>query len=143
MAVTVTQTFAPSGRVATILKPQTDRWLGRKMEDFANRARAGAPVSREPNSGRLKRSIRVVARDARGRFASVGGEATISSYALVVNVPHAVFVVRGTRPHVIRSRGPWPLRNRVTGQVFGPRVSHPGSKPNNFLDVALRQMGGF
>jgi hypothetical protein len=47
--------------------------------------------------------------------------------------PYAKYVIEGTRPHEIRSHGPWPLRNRATGQVFGPRVHHPGTAANNFV----------
>ena len=84
----------------------------------------------------------MVARDVRGRFASLNS-ATVAAAAITVNVPYAGFVSRGTRPHIIRSTGPWPLRNRDTGQVFGPVVNHPGAKPNNYLEVALRSAGGF
>lgn len=47
--------------------------------------------------------------------------------------PYGGFVAEGTPAHVIRSSGPWPLRNRATGQVFGPIVHHPGTAPNDFI----------
>jgi hypothetical protein len=62
------------------------------------------------------------------------------------NSPYVDIVVRsrlglmtefGTRPHIIRSHGPYPLRNRRTGQVFGPVVHHPGTQPRPFLRPAL------
>lgn len=53
------------------------------------------------------------------------------------DVDYAIFVEYGTKPHVIRSKGPWPLRNRRTGQVFGPVVHHPGTRAQPFLRSAL------
>jgi hypothetical protein len=47
--------------------------------------------------------------------------------------PYGGFVVEGTPAHSIDSTGPWPLRNRATGQVFGPHVNHPGTAPNDFI----------
>ena len=55
---------------------------------------------------------------------------------------YAKFVIEGTGPHVIRSTGPWPLRNRATGQVFGPVVNHPGTAPNNFVERAVATVRG-
>ncbi len=56
--------------------------------------------------------------------------------------PYARYVVMGTPPHGIDSTGPWPLRNRATGQVFGPHVNHPGTRPNNFIQRAAYDMSG-
>lgn len=55
---------------------------------------------------------------------------------------YARYVIHGTEPHLIHSHGPWPLRNRVTGQVFGPLVHHPGTRPNNFVLRALDRVRG-
>jgi len=52
---------------------------------------------------------------------------------------YAAYVELGTAPHVIRSHGPYPLRNPRTGQVFGPVVHHPGTKAQPFLRPALFQ----
>lgn len=56
--------------------------------------------------------------------------------------PYADYVVRGTPPHGIDSHGPWPLRNRVTGQIFGRHVNHPGTAPNDFVSRALNRLRG-
>lgn len=60
----------------------------------------------------------------------------------VVNVRHpaALYVTRGTRPHIIRPRRPGGvLRFTVNGQVVYARyVNHPGTRPNDFLKDALR-----
>lgn len=52
-------------------------------------------------------------------------------------VRHARVHEFGSSPHVIRSKGPWPLRNRRTGQVFGRVVNHPGTAPNPAFRTAL------
>lgn len=52
------------------------------------------------------------------------------------------YVNEGTRPHVIRSHGPWPLRNRATGQVFGRTVHHPGTHPVYFVQRAAADVNG-
>jgi hypothetical protein len=45
----------------------------------------------------------------------------------------------GSRPHIIRSHGNYPLRNRETGDVFGRIVHHPGTPAQPFLRPALYQ----
>lgn len=45
----------------------------------------------------------------------------------------------GSRPHTIRSTGPWPLRNRETGETFGASVEHPGTPEQAFMRPALYQ----
>ena len=43
------------------------------------------------------------------------------------------YVEYGTRPHIIRSHGDYPLRNRETGEVFGRVVRHPGTQAQPFI----------
>jgi hypothetical protein len=57
-----------------------------------------------------------------------------------VGHPAGIFVVNGTRPHMIfpRRQG-GVLRFTVGGRVVYARyVNHPGNKPNDFLRQALR-----
>ncbi len=59
----------------------------------------------------------------------------------VVNVRHpaALYVVHGTRPHIIRPVRAQALRFTIGGRVvFAKVVMHPGTKPNDFLRQALR-----
>jgi hypothetical protein len=51
---------------------------------------------------------------------------------------YAIYVHEGTRPHVIRSKGPWQLRSK-DGRTFGRSVNHPGTKPNRFLPKMLEK----
>lgn len=60
----------------------------------------------------------------------------------VINVRHpaALYVIGGTRPHIIRPRREGGvLRFTVAGKVVYARyVMHPGTRPNDFLREALR-----
>lgn len=59
---------------------------------------------------------------------------TVVDYAAVVEV--------GGRAHIIRSHGPWPLRNRETGQVFGQVVRHPGTPAQPYLRPGVMAIAG-
>ncbi len=51
--------------------------------------------------------------------------------------PYSIYVHTGTVPHVITSaRG---LANKRTGQFFGKRVNHPGTRPNPFFKRAIER----
>lgn len=53
--------------------------------------------------------------------------------------PASLYVLGGTRPHVIRPVRARALRFTVGGQtVHAKIVMHPGTKPNRFLQEALR-----
>ena len=85
---------------------------------------AGSGTNR---SGHLRSSIGWdLGRDSAGLFFDVG-----------TDIDYGLYVEVGTRPHIIRSTGPWPLRNRRTGQVFGPVVHHPGTTAQPYLRPAL------
>jgi hypothetical protein len=81
--------------------------------------------------GSMGRTIRTqIQRGPGGEFRGV----------VTVNHPAAIFIVNGTRPHMIFPRRPGGvLRFTVGGQVVYARfVNHPGTKPDNFLRDALR-----
>jgi hypothetical protein len=53
--------------------------------------------------------------------------------------PATLYVIGGTRPHVIRPVRARALKFTVGSQtVFAKIVMHPGTKPNNFLREGLR-----
>lgn len=53
--------------------------------------------------------------------------------------PAVIFVLKGTRPHLIRPRRAKALRFDVGGTtVFAKLVHHPGTRPNDFMARALR-----
>lgn len=137
MATTAQLKVAPSGAINQMIRPTAEAKLGEKVRNITQIARNIAPVK----TGALRNSIVMRARGAGGQFASSRSGQNVASYEIGVTAPHASYVVRGTRPHTIRAHGPWPLRNRETGQIFGPVVNHPGTKANNFMLNALRQGG--
>jgi hypothetical protein len=57
--------------------------------------------------------------------------------------PYGRFVNDGTPPHPINSTGPWPLRNRATGQIFGRHVNHPGTTATRFVENSVMVLRGF
>lgn len=98
---------------------------GRVVRDIA---RNKVPVQ----SGRLRRSIRVVmARSNRG-FMTVR---VIAGRAKKKDDPYwAIFVERGTKPHVIRPKN---AKSLSIGSFWRDEVHHPGAKANAFLGPAL------
>lgn len=59
---------------------------------------------------------------------------------VISNHPATIYVVSGTRPHVIRPVRAQALRFQVGGRtVFAKIVYHPGTRANNFLLQALRE----
>ncbi|MFF2612378.1 hypothetical protein [Kitasatospora sp. NPDC058046] len=59
---------------------------------------------------------------------------------IVCDHPATRYVIEGTRPHIIRPRRAKALRFEVGGRtVFAKVVHHPGTKPNPFLQRALRE----
>jgi hypothetical protein len=55
--------------------------------------------------------------------------------------PATRFVLFGTRPHLIRPRRARALRFEVEGQqVFAQLVRHPGTRADNFMEQALRDV---
>ena len=84
-------------------------------------------------SGYLRSQIGwTTGRDEHGMYWDISSPATSTDGA-----PYGLFMEVGTRPHWIASKGPWPLRNRQTGQVFGAVVWHPGTAPQPHLRPAL------
>lgn len=84
-----------------------------------------------------------IARDARRRCPIDTGELEGTIHAVgtrvYVGTDYWQSVEYGSRPHIIRSHGNYPLRNRETGEVFGRVVRHPGTPAQPFMRPALYQ----
>lgn len=61
----------------------------------------------------------------------------IASGVVEVGSEYGVYVHEGTRPHVIEVKNKKILANKRTGQLFGRRVNHPGTKANPFMQRAV------
>lgn len=86
-------------------------------------------------SGQLRSAIGwEIGEDAKSPFVDVGVDQSSPAN------DYALMVVLGTRPHKIRSTGPWPLRDQ-RGHVFGREVDHPGTPAQDFLRPSLAVMG--
>jgi hypothetical protein len=75
--------------------------------------------------------------DTAGRYRDVGTDATSQD-----GYPYPLALEHGTKPHVIVSKGPWPLRDPRTGRVFGRRVMHPGTRPIPWARPSLFDLRG-
>lgn len=116
------------GQLARVIKGESRRALRNRAPQVLNRARVLAPV----RTGRLRSSGKV----------QYSGLFTFRPKATIIfDVDYAAFVNDGTRPHVIRPKRAKVLRFTVGGQVvYAKVVNHPGTKPNPFLDRALREV---
>jgi HK97 gp10 family phage protein len=92
-----------------------------KVEADAKRA---APVNKRGGGGNLRQSIR-----ARMQSRLTG--------VVEVGAHYGIYVDQGTRPHVIVARGRG-LANKRTGQFFGKRVNHPGTRATHFFSDAVK-----
>jgi hypothetical protein len=101
-------------------------------------AQARAPVSPDGSYGRPAGYMRSKIHYELNRTETGDVAVEIISPATTPDgYPYGYGVEVGTVPHEIRSHGPYPLRNRRTGQVFGRVVHHPGTDPHPYLRPAL------
>lgn len=103
------------------------RSVGRVLDDVESDAEHGCPV----DTGDLRSTIR---KDHDG-----GMSGRVWTGDLGAGIDYWATVEYGSRPHIIRSKGPWPLRNRETGQVFGRVVHHPGTPEQPYMRPALNR----
>ena len=86
------------------------------------------------DQGRLKRSIRVDTRMYKGLAGLITG------YWDEGLAPHGIFVLAGTKPHIIKPKDKkalaWDGMHTEYPVAF---VRHPGTKPNDFLGRGLEK----
>jgi hypothetical protein len=112
------------------------RHMARVGEIATQGAKRRAPVSPDGSNGRPSGYMR----SAIGWDIGTDGESiyvdVISPATTPDGYPYGLGVEVGTAPHVIRSKGPYPLRDKH-GRVFGPVVNHPGTDAQPYLRPAI------
>lgn len=94
---------------------------------------------------RADRVARIAAREAPGTMGAyvtsrvVDGPGGLQG-VITCDHPAVLYVLDGTRPHLIRPRRAQALRFTIGNRViFARLVRHPGTRANNFLGRALAQ----
>jgi hypothetical protein len=111
--------------------------------EFRQNPAAPVQLDAEVQKFLLKRA-RIVQREARrmapGRMGRKVNAVVVGKHVRVESShPATLYVIKGTRPHVIRPRYRKVLKFTTRGTtVFAKVVHHPGTKPNDFLTKALR-----
>lgn len=117
------------------------RYMARVGEVGTQGAKRRAPVSPDGSNGRPSGYMRsqigwVIGTDAEGLYVDIISPATTPT-----GFPYGLGVEVGTAAHIIRSHGPYPLRNK-RGQVFGRQVNHPGTAAQPYLRPAMDDIRG-
>lgn len=103
--------------------PQLRNAISRSIELVQRTAFRKAPVNKQSGGGNLRQSIKTYIQPLKGE---VRAEA---KYAAAVEF--------GSRPHTIVAKNSKVLANKRTGQFFGKRVNHPGTRAQPFLFPAV------
>lgn len=117
------------------------RRLMRDAERVTQEAKRLAPVSPDGSHGRASGYMRseigwVIGTDDEGLYADIQSPAVSPT-----GYPYPLGVEVGTVAHVIRSHGPYPLRDKY-GNVYGQEVNHPGTPPQPYLRPSLEILRG-
>lgn len=136
-----TRTVFNPGYPAAVLAIAAPK-VRRAAEMIADDQRQHIPVSNDGSYGRPAGYARdridiTFGRDGGGPYLDVGTDAATPD-----GFPYPAVLDAGSRPHLIESHGPYPLRNRRTGQVFGPVVHHPGTKPTYWCRRSILAIAG-
>lgn len=119
----------PSGMVMRdLIKRATRVQIAAQRQIPLGHVHAG-PTQYQKGIGNLRNSLRK-------RIVAAGASPTV---LVGSDVPYAIFVHEGTRPHVIRPRRARVLVFYVGNQkVVARSVNHPGTKPNRYLTDNLK-----
>lgn len=117
------------------------RYLGRVGEVGTQGAKRRAPVSPDGSNGRPSGYMRskigwTVDKDDQGLYVDIQSPAETPE-----GFPYGLGVEVGTAAHTIRSKGPYPLRDKH-GKVFGKEVQHPGTDPQPYLRPSMDDIRG-
>jgi hypothetical protein len=126
-----------------------DRAMSRLADGAVHSMKFRCPVYHGPRRGPRPGHPRQVARDS-GTLRSSIRKFRLADGSYLIGPTDEVapgvllgpMIETGTRPHEITSHGPWPLYNAATGQTFGRRVWHPGTRAQPFIAPAARDLDG-
>lgn len=110
----------------SVMRDSLTEATDKSIRQIQRNAMREAPVNKQSGGGNLRQSIK----------ARMTG---VLSGEVEVGAKYAVFVHEGTRPHQIVVKNKRVLANRRTGQIFGRKVMHRGTKANPFLDRAVQE----
>jgi hypothetical protein len=131
-----------AGEVARVLRGPN----GMVMRDLIKRAtRVQLAAQRQVNIGhvhagptRYSKGVGNLRYSIRKRIVP-GGNGGNPSVLVGSDMPYAIFVHQGTRPHIIKPRTKKVLVFYIGNQkVVARKVNHPGTKPNRFLTDNLK-----
>lgn len=101
------------------------RGSGLMVREITTRA---AAIASTTAPGSMKQKVRPI----------ISGSKNNPFGIIMVDHPAATFVINGTKPHDIFPKNKKVLRFTVGNTViYSKKVSHPGTKPNNFLWKAV------
>ncbi|MCK9601994.1 MAG: hypothetical protein M0R06_23315 [Sphaerochaeta sp.] len=100
--------------------------MRQSVRDLHRQAVREAPVNKQSGGGNLRQMI--------------GSSASGLKGSVVAKASYSAYVHEGTKPHIIVPRRARVLANKRTGQFFGRKVNHPGTKANPFLARALEKI---
>jgi Bacteriophage HK97-gp10, putative tail-component len=115
--------YAAIERMLSAPEGMVDRYIHRFATVVEYHAKRAAPK----RTGALRKSI------------AVRRAAAPATFDVVANVPYALFVEKGTRPHMIYPHLPrqYIKFNTRKGVQIARFIKHPGTKPRPFMSVAL------
>jgi HK97 gp10 family phage protein len=117
-------------KLPTAVAVRTQNALEKILYKIEGTAKKLAPVNKQSGGGNLRQSIRAQMTGPLSGKVEVGAE-------------YGIFVHEGTRPHTIEVVNRRALANKRTGQFFGRKVNHPGTKANPFLQLAVIAEDGY
>lgn len=103
---------------------ELNKSIARSIGILQNQTIKEAPVNKVAMGGNLRQSIKSA------MLSKLSGEVSVEA-------KYGIYVHEGTAPHTIVARGKT-LYNKRSGQFFGKKVNHPGTRANPFLQRAIK-----
>ena len=105
---------------------ETSKAVQKSVNLIWNQSLKESPVNKQTGGGNLRQNIKA------RMLTKLSGE-------VEAKAPYSLYVHEGTRPHIIEVKNKKVLANKRTGEIFGKRVNHPGTKANQFFIRAIEK----